>query len=439
MSTRRLAVMALVGIFERSAKPRDILDSLSSDLSRRDRAFLMEMVYGVLRYRDLLDWRLSGFIRKPAGLSPFTINNLRVAVYQLTAMRVPERAAVHEAVDAEKMNGPRAPLVNAVLRSYLRSGPSEEAPFPGDPIHSLSVSMSHPLWLIKRWAGRFGLHEAGLLAESNNTQPPMTLRADGPDQRDELMAVLREKGLSCRETGYSPSGITLETSAPFDELSALLPCPLMVQDEAAQLVSYLLDPGPGDRVLDACASPGGKAIHMASLMKDRGEVLAVEADAKRLARLTDNVCRSGLRSIRVRQGDAMKLGGPGDPLFDRILLDAPCSSLGVIRRNPDVKYRHEEAGLKKFGDKQLGLLSAVSGLLKPGGLLVYSVCSTEPEEGEDVVRGFLHNHDDFSIIDGCFDFLKAFEVREEGLTYYRTYPHRHGMDGFFAAKMTRTK
>ncbi|MGO9016348.1 MAG: 16S rRNA (cytosine(967)-C(5))-methyltransferase RsmB [Dissulfurispiraceae bacterium] len=440
---RERAVVALNKIFIRGKKPREVIEALSWEDDKRERAFLMELVYGVLRYRDLLDWMLKDFLRKPAGLSFDTINNLRIAVYQIAYMRVPEWAAVNEAVDVEKAQRGRASLVNAVLRNFLRR--IETIPPPDDDI---AIETSHPRWLIKRWVKRFGHDGAMRLAKKNNELPKLTLRIDDTVERERAVAVLAAKGVQANKTSFSPSGIALQDLHSFSDLHGLLDFPFLVQDEAAQLITFLLAPCPEEIILDACAAPGGKTTHIAKLMGDRGKVIAVETESQRIKQLEENITRLGLHSVVVVHGDVRDAEdgirqaagcetGSGNCLFDRILLDAPCSALGVIRRNPDVKYRHLPRDLQRFRENQLALLQAVSRYLKVNGSMVYSVCSTEPEEGEEVIGTFLHSNQNFSIIKGEHDFLRPFEYSYSGRVFYRTFPHEHDMDGFFAARLKR--
>ena len=434
ISTRNLAVTALTRIFQKAIKPKVALEELYGDLDKRERAFLMELVYGVLRQRDHIDWMFKGFLKKPSGLSMNTLNNLRLALYQIAFMRVPEWAAVNEAVEIEKAGRGRVPLVNAVLRNFLRYKEGIVPPPMEDQVNYISITTSHPKWLVKRWINRFGFDEALRLAEKNNEIPSLTIRMQDETTREAAIKLLAEKGIVARASEYSPAAIVLESTQAYDTLSEILPFNYVVQDEAAQIVTYLLGPVPGERILDACAAPGGKATHIAALMEDTGEVVAVEADQKRTEQLKENVARSGLKSIRIVQGNVKALDTTGSPLFDRILLDAPCSAIGVIRRNPDVKYRHSVQDLARFRENQISLLKSVSGLLKSGGIMVYSVCSTEPEEGEEVIKVFLQANPNFSIIKSDHDFLAPFEVpaKNSGV-FYRTFPHKHNMDGFFAA------
>lgn len=428
---RKLAIKALYDVFKLSIKPKEVVDRLSAWLENRDIAFFMEIFYGVLRHRDYLDWILRHFLKKPSGLSINTLNNLRVALYQIQYMRVPEWAAVNEAVSLEDYKSKS--VVNAVLRSFLRERDKIKLP-PENSIDYIAISTSHPKWLIKRWIKRFGFRETLELATANNKIPPITLRVEEPEKREYIIEVLKNKGIESFLTEYSPAGVCLKVfpSVLHDEIKNLK---LFVQDEAAQLVTYLLDPLPYERVLDVCAAPGGKTTHIAQLMKDLGEIVAVDADEKRIKLLLENIKRLNLSSIRVIRSDIRDLKDIG--FFDKILIDAPCSSLGVIRRNPDIKYRRTRKDLCDYKEKQIEILNSSSRFLKKDGFMVYSVCSTEQEEGEDVIRQFLKDRDDFISVEGVYNFLKPFKIMEKGLIYYRTFPHRHNMDGFFMARLKK--
>ncbi|MCL5422323.1 MAG: 16S rRNA (cytosine(967)-C(5))-methyltransferase RsmB [Nitrospirae bacterium] len=433
-TTRELALKALHEIWQRGRKPKDVLDDLSESLDKRDRAFLMELVYGVVRFRDTLDWALEDFLKKPSGLGHDTLNNLRLAAYQMLFMRVPHWAAVNEAVEMEKKEG-RPELVNAVLRNVLRNLDSLLERLrdtkADKTVKYIATLTSHPRWLIKRWVKRFGEDVTMELAEANNRIPPLTLRVNTlKGMKQQVINELSKIGIEGEPTTYSPVGIKLKGFHIYKEIFFLKGL-IMVQDEASQLISYLLDPRPGERILDACAAPGGKTTHTAQLMQDSGEVVAVEFDRKRMERLRENIGHLGLSSIKAVQTDILEYSAK-EP-FDRILLDAPCSALGVIRRNPDVKYRHKPQDLLRFKANQINILRHVSKFLKPGGIMVYSVCSTEPEEGEEVIKEFLKESGDFYIIDTPLPFLKGFI--KDG--FLRTYPHMHDMDGFFGVRLCR--
>ncbi|HET6514008.1 MAG TPA: 16S rRNA (cytosine(967)-C(5))-methyltransferase RsmB [Thermodesulfovibrionales bacterium] len=432
-TSRELSLRALEDIEGQGRKPKDVLEDLAVSLDSKDRAFLMELTYGVLRHRDILDWILRGFLKKPSGLGRGTLNNLRLALFQVLFTRVPEWAAVHEAVEMEKKTG-RPEVVNGVLRNLLRNIDAvrlsldnvsrEKGP------RNIALRTSHPEWLIRRWISRFGEAEAAALAEANNRIPPLTLRVNTlRSKREEMIKNLSEMQIAAEPTPFSPDGIRLKESYSFRELP--WKDSLVVQDEASQLISYLLGPQRNERILDACAAPGGKTTHIAQLIEDEGEILAVDSNPSRIVRLKENVSVLGLSSIRTLVADIAEYAQ--ERPFDRILLDAPCSSLGVVRRNPDVKYRHTPKDLLEFRSRQIGLLRSVSRMLKRGGIMVYSVCSTETEEGEAVLREFLKDSGDFFIIDSDVSFLRGF--MKNG--FFRTYPHKNEMDGFFGVRLCR--
>lgn len=433
INPRRLVIKALCDVFKLSIKPKEAIEGLSVRLEDRDIAFFMEIFYGVLKYRDYLDWILKHFLRKPSGLSVNTINNLRAALYQIEFMRVPEWAAVNEAVNLEDYKSKS--VVNAVLRNFLRERDKIKLPSE-DSVDYIAISTSHPKWLIKRWIRRFGLKETLDLAMANNKIPPITLRVEEPEKREYIIDYFKNKGINAFLAKYSPAGLYLEgfPSILHDEIENLK---LYIQDEAAQLVTYLLNPLPNERVLDACAAPGGKTTHIAQLMKDKGEIIAVEVDERRIKTLIENIRRLKLASIKVIQSDIKDLKDSRP--FDKILIDAPCSSIGVIRRNPDIKYHRTKKDLNRYKKRQIEVIKSASRFLKKNGIMVYSVCSTEQEEGEDVIRQFLRDRGEFIPIEGDYNFLEPFKITANDLIYYRTFPHRHNMDGFFMVRLKRVE
>ncbi|MEW6107592.1 MAG: 16S rRNA (cytosine(967)-C(5))-methyltransferase RsmB [Nitrospirota bacterium] len=430
-NARLLAIKVLVEVFQKRSRPKQSIENHSSSIDSRDRAFMMEIVYGVLRFRDALDWILKHFLENTSKPGIFTLNNLRMALYQIYFMRTPYWAVVNESVEIEKAKG-KPSLVNAVLRNILRQKKDFDFPFKlSDPVLNISINTSHPKWLIRRWITRFGEDETMLLAAANNRIPPFTIRVNTLRcSRKELLLKLSENGVKAEPTVFSPDGILLEGIHSYQELS-FIHGSFSVQDEASQLIAYLLNPEPGERILDACAAPGGKTTHMAQLMQDRGEIVAAEKDPLRISRLRENLRISGIKSVKIINADINNLKNIGT--FDRILLDAPCSSLGVIRRNPDVKYRHGVRDLLAYKSRQIKLLNSASNLLSENGILVYSVCSTEPEEGEDAINEFLKTAKEFRIIDADIEFIKKFTHNG----FFRTYPHRHNMDGFFGVILCR--
>jgi len=433
-------IEALNSIFRGDLKPKDALSINNVYETSRDRSFVMEIVYGVIRYRDYLDWLLGIFIRAIDELSDETLNNLRIALYQIIFMRVPDRASVFEAVEIEKTNKGKPSLVNAVLREYIRRRDNIKTSSIKDPVKRLAVETSHPYWLTKSWIERFGYKEARELAMKNNEKPPLTLRFR--DTKDVKMAIdaLTVDNIAHRLSQYCPNSVIVEDTVTYDYLSKAIGERFFIQDEASQLITYLLNPEPFMTVLDACSAPGGKTIHITEMMQDKGQIIAVDVSESRIRQLKSNIKDSGYSSIKVINTDILRLHHiewikPN--YFDRILLDAPCSSIGVIRRNPDVKYRHKLVDLRRFKKKQLEMLEYLFNFLKPGGQMVYSVCSTERQEGEEVIKAFLQKKSNLCKIYNSFskviDFSIFYNTEEKDFVSYRTFPHRHNIDGFFSA------
>ena len=408
-------------------------------LSARDAALATEVVYGTLRWQRYLDWILAPHSRRPlASLDTRVHVLLRMTAYQHVFLeRVPPFAAVSDAVSLAKGRGkPGAPeFVNAVLRSFGRRGAREREPQPpADPIEAVAVRLSFPTWLAARWIERYGLEEATALMRAMNERPPMTVRANTLRlTRDQLGARLEgEERLKGTPTRYAPEGLVVEHGGAPVSWRAFTDGALTVQDEASMLVARLLDVRPEETVVDACAAPGTKTTHLAQLMDNRGRVVAFDPQPARLTRVTEAAQRLGITIVETRGGTAESLSGELTSCCDGVLVDAPCSNLGVLRRNPDVKWRRAGEDLAANAARQREILSAAATMVKPGGRLVYATCSTEPEENEAVAAAFRDGHHDFVI-----DPPPAFPLPLDGDGVLRCRPHRHGTDGFTAVRFRR--
>lgn len=399
------------------------------------------MVYGVLRQRGYLDWVIGRFAQSRRRQSAKLKNLLRLGSYQILFLdRVPASAAVNETVGLAKTLGGKAVagFVNAVLRAMTRS---ETIPLPDpadDPVLHISVKYSHPEWLVKRWLKRLGPEQTVALCVLNNEIPPVTVRVNSLQiSREALTAELKDEGIDVTPCRVSSSGLMLRSVTDLKRWAAYERGDFYIQDEAAQLVGFAVDPKPGERILDSCAAPGGKTTHLAELMSDRGKITAADADPKRLERVGQNASRLGLTSIRTIAADAARnLEALGTILYDRILVDAPCSGLGILRRNPDAKWYKNETVIGKMAALQLKILNNVAPLLKPGGVLVYSTCTTEPEENENVIGAFLSGRREFRIESLRAVWSDAPDiVTAEG--YLNTLLNPYGMDHFFAAKLIK--
>ena len=413
--------------------------------SQRDRALLQKIVFGVLRWRGRLDHIIGSFSHTPLmKIQPEILNILRIGTFQVVYLdRIPVSAAVNTSVEIAKTLAPSwvVRFINAVLRKVVNGHHQVRYPsISKEPIAALAVRKSFPPWLIQRWLKRFSLKETTELCDAINTIPPITLRANTLKiDRPSLLQMMAQHCESATAAPQSPDGIHLHhPRMPLPDLDAYRMGLFQVQDEAAQLVSLLLNPKPGERVLDACAGRGGKTGHIAQLMNNRGEIAAVDVIAEKLKELTAEMQRVGFTIVTTHRIDLLRNMHDFVPgTFDRILLDAPCSGLGVIRRNPDSKWKGEKETLDRYSGRQIALLDSIVPLVKHGGILLYSVCSNEPEECEAVVDHFLERHEDFRLaspppVNPGED---TYSFGHDGML--KTFPHRHNMDGFFAARFRR--
>jgi 16S rRNA (cytosine967-C5)-methyltransferase len=400
VTARQTALHILYAIETQQAYTDVVLRQVlrASALDRRDRAFVTDCVYGVVRWRGRIDWLLGHACRRPLEtLTPWIRNALRLGVYQCLWMeRVPHWAAVHETVELARQYGHAgiAKLVNGVLRAILRQHPTYALPDAAThPAAHLAVAFSHPQWLVERWLQRYGWERTQALCAANNRPGGITLRTNTRRIAPAALAErLRQEGL--QHVAASPlvsEGLIVQGTDRLDALASYHEGLFQVQDEGAMLVAPLCQARPGQRLLDACAAPGGKTTHLAQLMQDTGCVVALDVQASRLRLLRDNARRLGLSSITAVVADAA-CAAPLRGTFDAILVDAPCSGFGVLRRHPDIKWRKTAADLGELQALQLALLHAQQKQLARHGVLVYSVCTNEPEETHEVVRLFLAEH-----------------------------------------------
>lgn len=415
-----------------------LIDEARQSFDGRDSAFILELVYGTLRNRARLDWALNRFSAQPIEKTDaWTRNILRLGAYQMLFLdRVPVSAAVDTATELAKAYGKKHGYVNGLLRNLDRKREAIIGPDQIDPLKRLSILYSHPEWLVRRWVKRFGEKTTEALLRQNNQPAPLVIRTNTQrTTREELKASLAAEGVNAAETRYSPLGIEIVSAPALQGLSSFQPGWFMVQDEAAQLISMMLAPGPGETVLDACAAPGGKATHLAELMQGRGSLIALESDPKRIKRIRENCARLGATIIVPTRGDASLFR---EGRYDKVLIDAPCSGLGVLRRHPDGRWTKTEKSIFDRQALQKEILNNCSTLLKPGGALVYATCSTEPEENEDVITDFLARRGDEFVIDDPRPYLPGPAgalVDEKG--FFHSYPAAFEIDGFFGVRMVK--
>ncbi len=423
----------------------DLVERCPGGWDPRDKALAWELVFGVVRHLLFLDYRLRSCLHSRRSLDPLVRAHLLAGAYQLLFLdRVPARAAVNEAVGAVRRAGRRwaAGLVNAVLRriaALVEERGREEARKVDEqgwrPARIISVETSHPLWMVERWISRYGIQGTRCLCEAGNLPAPLTLRVNRLRLSvEEARKFLERRGVKAAAGRYSPCALVLRgfrgdpSSVPGLEDGLF-----QVQDESSQLASLLLSPGSGQKVLDACAGLGGKTTHLAELSRDRARVIATDPSRGRLALLEKNARRLGLGSIEV-----VSTGDPGDEGgYDKVLVDAPCSGLGVIRRHPDIKWNRSPGGLEALSALQAELLDRYSRLAVPGGELVYSVCTMEPEETDLQVRSFLNRHPEWELVHAASRLPLPAAALTDREGFLRIVPRPGGPDGFFASLLRR--
>ncbi len=440
-TARAVALEILRRVEEDEAYPDRLLDHLPGrgGLDARDRALTTELVYGSLRWQRRLDWQLTRVSRRPLpDLAPWVRALLRMSAYQVGLLdRIPPWAVVHEAVELAKGRRPQgaAEFVNGVLRTLAREPRPWPEPTAEDPIDALALRTSHPTWLIARWVARYGEAETERLARAMNERPPFVVRVNPLKASSAAVAdVMQSQGVTVASCRFAPDGLALSGVGDPRTLAPLRAGWCAVQDEAAILVGHVVAAEPGETIADVCAAPGTKTTHLAQLMENRGRILAADPHSRRLALLRSTCTLLGASIVDAQASDVDTLARTVGPVCDRVLVDAPCSNLGVLRRNPDGKWRRREDGLAALALTQGAILGAAAALVRPTGVLVYATCSLEPEENEGVVSEFRRRRPEF-VPDPIPD--RVPRVCLETPEMLRMFPHRHGSDGFTAFRLRR--
>ncbi len=456
MDARKVALLSLSEWESGDQKIDTILDRelRSSELDTRDTALARNLTYGVLRWKAQLDWVLDQYVKGGLRSLPIAIRNaLRIGLYQIDHLdRIPPRAAVNESVNLAKRYGHRgtAGLVNAVLRTILTSLRPDFPSIETDPVEHASVVYSHPRTLVERWTARYGLDMTIVGCEYNNQVPRLVARANGlACDAAALASALQAEGRETRPGRYFDECVEIVGGGDVTEIRCFEQGLMQIQDESTLAAVKLLDPRPGESIIDMCSAPGGKTTYIAERMRGKGGLRAFEISRKRAEMLTSNLRRLSIRNCEVLCGEATtEVTGPADG----ILIDAPCTGTGTLGRRIDARWKfdimareriredveelrriHPRQIFARQSSRQLRLLLQAADLVNDSGRIVYSTCSLEPEENEQVIERFLQKRPEFVLEDASI-FVPAMFV-DGGIV--RILPHRHALDGAFAARLVK--
>ena len=420
-ATKILYNVAAEGAYSNVALAQTLRQEKFSDL---DRKFCTELVYGAVKAGASLDWKISKYLnRSLAKVDEKILAVLRIGFYQIFFLdRVPNSAAVNESVElSKKFCGLGASkFVNGVLRSAVREPHKSDFPI-GDDVKSLALRNFHPLWLVKLFVEEFGLDVTKKLLEFDNTEPPLCLRVNFlKTTREKILDELKKFGIQAELSTLAPEGIICRGHGALDKFQALRAGLCQVQDESSMTAARLLNPQAGELVIDCCAAPGGKSTHLAELMQNRGRIIAADIYETKLEHIKQNAQRLGIKIIEPLLIDACELGEKFPAQADKVLVDAPCSGLGVLRRKADLRWKKNPDELKDLPALQEKILSSAAKTLKRGGILLYSTCTITRQENQDVVEKFLATHENFQLVE-----------------MQTLLPNVTNTDGFFSAKLLK--
>ncbi len=437
----RYIAIRLLNRFERSDSYVDKLlerEYIHSNLNPFDKALLTEIVYGVIRWKAKLDWILTGFYRGDYQKCLNIVKNaMRVALYQIIFLnKIPAHAAINESVEIIKniQSEKTAGIVNGVLRNIVRN--QENVRYPDrqeDIVYYFSIIYSHPKWIVKRWIERYGVEETEKILTYNNHRPNLPLRINTfKSNFFEVTNFLKEKEIVFYKTAYMENSLRLKTSKANVLLSDIFETgKVTVQDTSASLACRLAAPQQEQYVIDLCAAPGGKSIYLAELMKDSGNILAIDKYSSKLHLIEENAERLGINSITTLMADSTEY--EPEEQADLVFTDVPCSGLGTLSKRPDIKWKREVEDIVQLVKLQREILSNAAKIVKPGGVLLYSTCTIEPEENIENARWFLENFPEYEL-DPAEKYIHH-EVCKDG--YMQTYPHINYCDGAFAARFVK--
>ncbi len=414
--------------------------SIADELDTREKAQVREYVQNIFRRRSYLDFLIDHYSSISVEEMKAELKNiLRLGIYDMLFMdSTPDYAAINEAVEIAKfkLGSKTGDLVNAIMRNLQRDIENLPKPAYPDRTKLVAATFSHPEWMVARWSKRFGEREAFQLMQANNSRPNYYVRVNTLRTKPENFELRMDKmGVEFEESEWLPNFYKVDSVQPFIEKGLLSKGLCQVQDIAAGLAPFVLDPQPGESIYDLCAAPGTKSIMIADLTEANSDILAVDISGERLEKLAESALSFGAENIKIRRGDVLELSLP---LADAVLLDAPCTGTGVLSKRADLRWRRDEEGLKNAVALQEQLLEEAANMVKLGGRLVYSTCSIEPEENMEQVTKLLEKMDDNFELEPLEDYVPEEVLAEDGKAY-QTFPHIHGCDGHFGVLLKRVK
>ena len=443
-NARTLAFRALKNIYQKKAYTDVALnrviksESKQEEISQSERNFACELVYGIVRRQRTLDALIDRLGKKKAAQQPPDLRIiLHLGMYQLRYLdRIPPSAAVNTSVELAKENGlaKLSGVVNGMLRGYIRQAEERDPlQLPENPVTKLGIKHSFPDWIVETWQSQLPIEEVDTLLAWFNRSPKIDLRVNILKTTvAEVATALEYAGVAVEPIPHLPQALRLENAGAVTELPGYKQGWWVIQDSSAQLATHLLDPQPGETIIDACAAPGGKTTHIAELMGDTGRIIACDRGIKRLNKVRENAARLQLRSIEIEPGDSREKPEFKE-LGDRVLLDAPCSGLGTLHKRPDIRWRHSQT-IGELFELQRELLQQTASWVKPKGILVYATCTLNILENEKVIQSFLADNSNWSIQAPDKATAQTW-LTAEG--WIKVYPHRYDMDGFFMVRLVR--
>ncbi|MGM0835614.1 MAG: 16S rRNA (cytosine(967)-C(5))-methyltransferase RsmB [Bacillota bacterium] len=441
-NVRELALEALLNVEKKQAYSNLLVNNYldSGKLNKKDAGLFTEIVYGTIQRTMTIDYYMTPFIEKQKKLEDWVKVLLRLTLYQMLYLdKVPERAAIYEAVEIAKKKGHKgvASVVNGVLRSIQRQGVPDLEAMKND-ADRISIATSHPRWMVEKWIAQYGVENTERMCEMNLVPPSQTVRVNTAKASvEEIIAMLKAQGFDV-EKGEVAEESVVSNKGNLAYSNAFKNGFITIQDESSMLVGRTLGAEPGQTVYDSCAAPGGKTTHIAELMKGTGTVISTDLHEHKVKLIKEQADRLGLSNIEVKAMDSRRAQEVfHSEMFDKILVDAPCSGFGVIRRKPDLKYTKTMQDVKQLATIQSAILDEVAPLLKKGGTLVYSTCTIDKEENTEVVKAFLENNQDFEIDMSIKDLVphKLETYIQDGML--QLLPHYFGTDGFFIVRLKR--